>query len=72
MGKKVYRFPVKNFVDNSCSWPGRVYPKELWANIDSKTGYIGEFVLVNKQGIYEEIRRAVDRKIKILHIIYGI
>ena len=67
MGKKVYKFPVKNFVDNNCSWPGRVYPKELWAD-----SYIGEFVLVNKQSIYEEIRRAVDRKIKILHIVYGI
>lgn len=71
MGKKVHRFPVKNFVDNSCSWPGRVYPKELWADIDSKTGWVGEFVF-NKQSVYEEIKRAVDRKIKILHIIYGV
>ena len=72
MEKKVYRFPIKSIVDNRCSWPGRVYTKELWADIDSKTGYIGEFILVNKQSVYEEIRRAVDRKIKILHMIYGV
>lgn len=31
MEKKVYRFPIKNIVDNTrCSWPGRVYTKELW------------------------------------------
>lgn len=71
MGKKVYRFPVKNFIDNNCSWPGRVYPKELWADIDSKTSWIGEFIF-NKQSVYEEIKRTVDRKIKILHIIYGV
>ena len=71
MGKKVYRFPIKNFVNNNCSWPRRVYPKELWADIDSKVGWVGEFVF-NKQNIYEEIKRAVDREIKMLHIIYGV
>ncbi len=71
MGKKVYRFPVKNFIGNNCSWPGRVYPKELWADINSETDWVGEFVF-DKQSIYEEVKRAVDRKIKMLHIIYGV
>lgn len=72
MEKKVYRFPIKNIVNNNrCSWPGRVYTKELWADIDSKTGWVGEFIF-DKQSVYEKVKRAVDRKIKMLHIIYGV
>ena len=61
---------VKNFVNNS-SCPGRVHTKEAWTNTNSKLGWVGKFIF-DKQSIYEEIRRAVNRKIKILHIVYGV
>ena len=45
--------------------------KSFGADINSETSWVGEFVF-DKQSIYEEVERAVDRKIKMLHIIYGI